>query len=467
MTTPRLSSRRSRLPALGLGVLLVIGALAGATAYTGSQTVQTQQDLAQTLKAQIEATGYAHVRSSTYQRGFLSSTQTLNVVIGKDGDTDAAAIIVVNHIQHGPFPGLKMVGNALIDTEVRFADASLQAKVEQALAGQKPTIRTVVGLDGTTSTHLEVPSGQLTDSGTTLSWQALKGDVQNAGLSATTRLSWPELNLTSEGDRLTMRGLSVSGSSRKQKVDDPLGVGEQVLTIQSMTYSGTSGGAQGSFTLSDLKVGGKSTLSGGFYGGRLEYGVGRLAFEMPGSPAQTLQEGAASAERGSPPPRAALAHHQHLQHPRPDTSGQPRPTNPDAAKLSQAQQQALTDDVLALLRGGPVFSIDRLSLSPPSGDIVLTGQAELPGAANLTSETAQMLRTVPMAALGMLKLKARLSAAEPALRELLGSFAPDAAANLQSLIDAGYLKREGKALTSDLAFEGGKSTVNGQALGGF
>ena len=99
--------------------------------------------------------------------------------------------------------------------------------------------------------------------------------------------------------------------------------------------------------------------------------------------------------------------------------------------------------------------------------MVLTGQAELPGAATLTSETARLLSTAPLAALGMLKLRARLSAAEAALRELLGSVAPDAAVNLQGLIDAGYLKREGGSLTSDLAFGDGKGTLNGQALGGF
>ena len=318
MTSPRPRSRRSPLPALGLGVLLVIGALAGATAYTGNQTLQTQQDLAHTLKAQIEASGYAQVKSSSYQRGFLSSTQTLKVVIGKDGDTATVPIIVVNHIQHGPFPGLKMVGNALIDTEVRFADAALQAKVEQALGHHKPTIRTVVGLDGNTATHLEVPGGQLTDNGTTLSWQALKGDLHNAGLSASTRLTWPELNLTSEGERLTLRGLSVSGSSRKQTVEDPLGLGEQAFTLRSMTYSGTSGAAQGDFTLSDLKVGGKTTLSGGFYGGSAPVRHRSTGIQAARQPGPDPQAAATSPQPGAPAPGAALAHHDHPQHPRPD-----------------------------------------------------------------------------------------------------------------------------------------------------
>ncbi|GAA4008172.1 YdgA family protein [Deinococcus rubellus] len=461
MTRPSTGPRRSRLPALGIGVLIVVGALAGATAYTGSQTVQTQQDLAQTLKAQVNATGYARVISSTYQRGFLSSTQTLNVVIGKEGAANAVPMIVVNHIQHGPLPGFKAVGNALIDTEVRFADPALQKKVEDALGGQKPTIRTVVGLSGSTDTQIEVPGGQLTDSGTTLSWQALRGNVHNGGLSATTQMSWPELKVTSDGDSLTMNGLSVSGSTQKQQAGDPLGVGEQMFTLKSMTYTGTSGETQGKFNLSDLKVGGKSTLVGGFYGGSLQYDIGQLDFEMPGSSAQNFRNVQLHLGMNhlSREPLARIVNTL-------TNLNQQLSRAPERAKLSKAQEQALMDDALALLKAQPVFSVDRLSLTQPSGDIVLSGKAELPGAADLSAETAQMLSKVPMAALGMVKLQARLSAAEPALRELLGSFAPDAAASLQSLIDAGYLKRQGNTLTSDLAFGNGKGTVNGEALGG-
>jgi len=459
MTNSPSSPRRSRLPALGIGVLIVVGALAGATAYTGSQTVQTQQDLAQTLKAQVEATGYARVTSSSYQRGFLSSTQTMNVVLGKGaGDV---ALIIVNHIQHGPLPGLKAVGNALIDTEVKFADPAVQKQFEAALGGQQPTIRTVVGLSGSTDTHIEVPKGQMTDSGTTLSWQALTGEIHNSGLNATTQLSWPELDFTTDGDRVTLRGLAVNGSAQKQQADDPLGVGEQVFTLKSMTYSAASGEAQGRFNLSDLKVGGKSTLVGGFYGGTIQYDIGQLDFETPSSGAQNFKNVQLHLGMNhlSREPLARITKTL-------GTLGQQLQGSPEKADLSKTQEQALQDDALALLKAQPVFSVDRLSLTQPSGDIVLTGRAELPGAANLSAETAQMLSTVPMAALGMVKLQARLSAAEPALRELLGSLSPDAAANLQSMIDAGYLKRQGNTLTSDLAFESGKGTVNGEALGG-
>ncbi|MDV6374453.1 YdgA family protein [Deinococcus arenicola] len=468
MTSPRPPARRSRLPALGVGILLVVGALAGATAYTSSQTVQTQQDLTRTLEAQLEATGYASVQSSTYQRGLLNSTQTMNVTLGKG--EEKVAVTVINHIQHGPLPGFRAVGNAVVDTEVRFADPALQTRLEKAFGNQKPTIRTVVGLGGATSTHLDVPAGRLTegsgDERATLSWQPMIGDVQNGGLKSSTRLTWPEFKVASEAGTLTISGMAVDGDTLKAKMDDPLGVGKQMLTLKSATYTAAPSTSQGALSLTDLKVSSASTLSDGFYGGSVQYNIGQLGFSAPGGGAQNLKVQSLknvqfhlSLGHLSQEPLARIM--TTIQ-----TLGQQARGDGETPDLTEAQQQALTDDALALLRGGPIFAIDRLSLTQPSGDIVLTGKVEVPGASDLDAETAQMLVSSPALALGMVKVQAQLKAAEPALQELLGTLAPDAAAGIESLIDIGYLERQGNDLVSNLAFGGGEATVNGQALGG-
>ncbi|TSA83873.1 DUF945 domain-containing protein [Deinococcus detaillensis] len=461
MTRLKDSPRRSGLPALGIGLLVVLGALAGATAYTGSQTVQTQEDLASTLKAQVNASGYARVTSSTYQRGFLSSTQVLNVMLGKEGEAGSVPIIITNRIQHGPLPGFKTVGNALIDTEVKFADAALQKKVEEALGGQQPVIRTVVGLDGSTNTHFEVPKGQFSDQGAAITWQPLTGDVSN-GLSASSRIDWPEFKVTSPEGNLTFSGLSGSGTTRKQNADDLLGVGDQTMTLKSLTYSSTSGEAKGNFTLSDLKAGGKSTLDGGFYNAALLYDIGQLALEMPGSSAQNYKNVQLhlSMNHLSREPLSRLAKTF-------SELGKQSQANPNQTPdVSDAQQKAMLDDAVALLKSQPVLSVDRVSLTQPSGEIVLTGKAELPGAAELSSENVEMLSASPLAALGLAKLQAQFKAPEAALRELLTNLAPEAVQNLDGMIQAGMLKREGTLLVSDMAFESGAGTVNGQALGG-
>ncbi len=463
MAPPPSTPRRSHLPALGVGVLIVCGALAGATVYTSRQTAQTQQTLAQTLEAQLKATGYAQVKSSTYQRGMLSSTQTMNVTLGKG--TQDVDLIVVNHIQHGPLPGLRAVGNAVIDTELRFADPAIQARVEKALGGRKPTIRTVVGLGGHTSTHLNLPAGTLVDEGgaarTTLSWQAMTGDLQNGGLKSSTRLIWPEFKVTSEGGTLTLSGMALIGNAVKENAEDPLGVGEQLLTLGAATYSGLHGSSREALTLKDLKVSSSSTLSDGFYRGGVQYNIGQLGFSSPGG-MQSLKNLQLHLSLGhlSREPLVRLV--KTLQ-----TLGQQARDGSGAEALTEAQQQALTDDALAVLRGGPVFAVDRLSLTQPGGDLVLTGRAELPGASELDAETARTLASSPQLALGLIKVQAQFRAAEPALRELLATLSPEAANTLESLVEIGYLERRDNELVSHLVFGDGETSINGQALGAF
>ncbi|WP_420595265.1 YdgA family protein [Deinococcus sp.] len=462
MTRLRTRPRRSPLVAIGIGILLIGGALAGATAYTSSRTAQTQEELAQTLKAQLEASGYARVTKSDYQRGLTSSTQTLNVSLGKADDPETLALIVTNRIQHGPFPGFKAVGNALIDTDVRFADADVQKKIDAALGGQKPTIRTVVGLDGGTSTHLDVPKGQYSEAGAVISWQPLIGDVLNSGLSSSSKINWPEFKMTSDAGNLTMADLSLSSNLSKQNAQDLLGVGDQTFTIKSLSYGDAGTSSKNSLQLSGLKVGSQGKLSDGFYNAALLYDIGQVAFKSPQTGALDFKKVQLhlSMNHLSREPLARLA--QTLT----TLSEQAKTAPGTTPNLSDTQQKALMDDGVALIKDQPVFSIDRLSLTQPSGEVVLSGKAEAPGAAAMTSEQLQLLSGSPFLALGMVKLSAQLKAPEAALRDLVGTISPGAAGNLDALVQAGYLKREGQNLVSDLAFSGGKGTVNGQALGG-
>ena len=461
--------KRSRLPVIAAGVVLLIGALAGATALTSSRTAQQQQELFQTLKAQLEASGYAQVTGSSYQRGLLSSTQTMNIKLGKDAES--VNLIITNHIQHGPLPGLKSVGNALIDSEVRFADEAIQGKVDQALGGKKPVIRTVVGLGGDTSSHVDVPQGQFSENGGVITWQPLTADVKISGLNTQTTLSWPEFKAQDKSSALTLSaltlsGLSITGNSRKHSKDDLLGVGEQAVTLKSAAFKDASSAAS-NLKLADLRIKGSSTLKGGFYGGQVLYDIGQLGFDSPGQGAQNFKNVQLhlSMNHLSQAPLARLV--KVLNDLGKSGAAQTGGQAAGLDSLTPAQQQSLTDDAVALLRAQPVFAIDRLSMQQPGGEIVLSGKAELPGAAALTSESARMLSAAPMAALGMLRLQAQFSAAEPALRELLGSVSPGAAGSLDSLIQAGYLKRRGTTLSSELTFDQQGGKINGQALGGF
>jgi uncharacterized protein YdgA (DUF945 family) len=454
--------KRSPLPALGVGALILVGALAGATAYTGSQTVTVQEDLAKNIRTAVEASGYAHVKSSTYDRGFMSSTQTLNLTLGDKTETKPIGVTLINHIQHGPLPGMRAVGQALIDSEVRFTDPALQKKFEDALKGQKPVIRTVVGLGGGTSSHVELPAGSLTESGTTLSWQALVGDLKNGGLDGSTDMAWPEIKVAGDGVAMTMTGMKVSGTTHKQSADDLLVVGDQSATIGNISVVSKTGGANVNVNIKDMKLISKSNITGGFYGGTLQYDLGQTDINMPGSPAQTFKniQLHLSMNHLSQAPLTRLGKLINSMNANDQTGA-----TKSFESLSAEQQKTVTDDAMALLKAAPVLSIDRLSLSRPDGELVLSAKAEAPGAAQLTAENAQMLTQAPALAVGMLKLQAQFKGPEAALRELLGTVSPAASKTLDGMIEAGFLKKQGNDLVSDLALEEGKPTINGQAMG--
>ncbi|WP_293910633.1 YdgA family protein [Deinococcus sp.] len=457
--------KRSPLPALGIGALLLVGGLAGGTAYIGSQTVTAQEDLAKNIKTAVEATGYAQVKSSTYDRGFMNSTQTMNIVLGLKGESKPVGLTLINHIQHGPLPGFKAVGQAVIDSEVKFTDAALQTKFEAALKGQKPTIRTVVGLGGATSSQIEVPAGSLTEQGTTVSWQALMGDVQNAGLTGSADLSWPEFKVVGDGVNMTISGVSVKGNTVKQSLSDPLAVGDQTLRIGSIRVAGSSGGQAGTVSIKDMALVSKSSVMGGFYNGALSYDIGQADIDSPGAVAQSFKNAQLrlSMNHLSREPLVRLLALVNSLNEKNRAAGSSAASG--LASLSAAQRKAATDDALALLKAQPVLSVDRLSLVRPEGELVLSARAEIPGAAKLNAESVQMLTQAPALGVGMLKLQAQFKGPDAALRGLLGTIAPSVTSSLDGLIQAGFLKKQGRDLVSDLSLNEGKPTINGQAMG--
>ena len=468
------TSRRARVfSAVGIGILLVLGIYAGATAYVGSQTALVQQQLVENFKTQVEGTGFAQVTGSSYQRGFFSSTQVLEVTLGKKddgtgtgtgtGNSPAAGvpIVVTNHIQHGPLPGLRSVGRALVDTDIVFADPALQKKVAAALGDQRPVIRTGVSLGGDIDTHIAVPKGQYSEDGQTVSWQALAADTHRSDLKTTARIEWPELRLVLPQGELVLAGLSGGGNVQKLSKDDPLGVGDQALMLERLSFKNTAGDAAGDLTLGKLKIATRSTLDGGFYNASLLYDIGDLAIAKRGESAQSYRNAqlhlsvAHLAREPLARMAAALSEADRIARQNP---GQP-------PELSQAQQQALLSDATDLLKAQPVLTIDRLSLTRPSGELLLTAKATVPEAAGITPDAARMIAAFPPAALGLVKLQARLQAPEVAVSEMLSHAPPAMAANLVRLVQAGLVRREGETLISDLDFSGGKATVNGIALG--
>lgn len=457
-TPTRRTRRRSPLPALALTVLVAAGAVAGATAVFSSRAQTLTRDLTDRLVSGVNASGVARVENPVYRRGFAGSTQTITVVVQPDAADPPVVLLVTNHIQHGPFPGLRGVGQAVVDTDIRFSDPQVQAQVDRAFGGQKPTIHTVVGLGGSADTRIEVPAGRVTQDGDTVTWQALTANVRVDGLNTVSNLTWPGLTFQGPDGRGEISGVSLGGTSRRVGAEDGLGVGGGTFTVNRMAF--TSGGQR--VGLSNLKVTSESRLNGPeHYDALAQYDLGELTLAGTNLRNVQLHLGLRHLARAPLGRLAALVGELRRQ----TRSASTGTGTPD---LTEAQTRQLQDDLLALLRGNPQLTLDRLSLSQPGGDIVLQGQASLPGAAGLTGEQLQMLAQMPQMLAGMLDVSLKARANENALRDLLTLFGGKAGnlnGTVQGLIDAGYVRRSGQELSAEFRLREGQPTLNGQALG--
>lgn len=450
--------RRSPLPAVLLTALVAAGAVGGATAVFSSRTQQTTEEFTQKLSSTLNASGVVTAQQTGYQKGFASSTQTMTVNIAPDSAEKPVKLLVTNHIKHGPFPGMQGVGQAIVDTEIRFEDAQLQAQFDKAFAGKKPTVRTLVGLGGNTSTQIEVPNGSVSEDGSTVTWQALKGNVNVNGQTTTTNLNWPGMKITGADGNGEIGTMTLTGNTQRQNEQDQLGTGTSALKIASMTF--TSEGQ--TVRLDDMEVSSDSRLSDpDHYDGMVKYNIGELTFADKSLKNVQLHVGARHLAREPLNRLMTLMNDMQKQAKNTDASSQP--------ELTPEQQKQLETDLLALLKDNPRLTIDRLSITQPSGEILLNGQVTAPRLAGMTAEQLQMMGRQPalLATLADVHLEAKAS--EKALTELLGLFSgsqvADLGSALQPMIDQGYVVKTGEQLSAVLDFKDGTPTLNGKALG--
>ena len=67
----------------------------------------------------------------------------------------------------------------MVDSEIVWDDPHMQAAVDKAFSGKKPSLHTVVGLGGSTATTLNVPAGNYDDDALgKVVWPALGGQLQ-------------------------------------------------------------------------------------------------------------------------------------------------------------------------------------------------------------------------------------------------------------------------------------------------
>lgn len=456
--------RRSPLVPIALTALIAAGAAAGATAVFSSRAQDTTQKFVEQLGAGVNASGVATLKQTSYQKGFSDSTQTMLLDLGPQSGSQSGAgssekpvrVLITNHIKHGPFPALQGVGQAIIDTEFKFEDPQMQAQFEKAFPNEKPRIHTLVGLGGNTASDIQIPSGSLTESSGSMNWKALAGTVKVAGQQVNADMNWSGLTYNADGDTGQLSGVRMVSTSRMTGPNEKLSVGNAKITIDKMELmsSGQQVNMSGLNIVSDTKLTTPDT-----YQALVEYNV--VSLQAAGQDLKNLQLHLGFRNLARAPLERLVTLFSDLQAKKPADGTQAMPD------LTAEQQKQLETDLTALLKGNPKLTLDRLSLTQPSGDVVIKGEVSAPQLASASAEQLQMLTAMPQMLMGMLNLHLEGQANQKALEELLALGGGKVAqqANIQGMVDAGYLTKQGNDVSMKLDIKDGQMLLNGQALG--
>jgi|GEM_PF-3405844 len=446
----------------GVTVLLLAAAWGGSTAYSAGQAEQVSDTLARTLDTALNSRQVGRVERHTFTRGLTESTDDLYLVLGKD--TDAYHLHLRNHIQHGPLPGLRQVGQAAIDTEIVW-DAQTQAQLDKAFGGRKPVIHTLIGLGGTTDTTVQIPAGRYAADGETATWQALSGQVrvQDGGRGVQGTLTWPGGTEGSSEGAATLSALRYTVDQRPYL--NHLSQGTSELSVASVRLPGDLGHIDG------LKAVTTTAPSGTNLGSRTELAASTLSAEGQTFSALKMVLSASGLSSAALEELAAVTQ-------RPEYQQALNASGSDAASLETTLGRLATDlrpALHTLLAGNPLLAVNEISVRTPEGPLKLSLGAQvvdggsidlgkLMNAQALKDEDRSMLL---LNLLGNLKLTADVTGAQRAIAGLLGSGGDEArgiAQSVEPMVEAGMITRTGDTLSTHLEFGKNGATINGKPV---
>ncbi|MFT3760604.1 YdgA family protein [Thauera sp.] len=453
--------------------LAVIALSYPAAAWFTGQKVQAVLD---EQYAELQSHPTLKMTERSYERGVFSSTEkiTFEMVMptaAEDGTLQAGEPLrmhAINHIKHGPLPGLSTLAAATMDSRIVLdgtPDESLKLPLE---------IRTVFQFDGSGRSAVSSPAlefGMPDSSGNEVRFGLgeLKADIAfSAGLrSYTTKGTADSFSMEDPSMRITLSGLVFDGDQRRLFDDEPwLYVGKQRATVASMDVSGKEDGQLDgmAFQLERMSYDIDAPAEGDYVNlkalmgtevlriGDTDYGPAHYDFSLTHLHGRTLVALWRKLMEISTDPAVLAAQEED-------------PT---------ALLAPLAEPAMALLGYSPAFSIDRISFSSPHGKTDLSAQVRLDGLQ--PEDTAN-----PMMLIAKLQAEAKLSMPQVLLQSFAGGEAEDedeaafAAAQFEAQLGAleaqGYLQRDGNIVKTQAAFRQGQFTVNGKpfnplALGG-
>jgi len=448
---------------IGIALIVVVVVLAypAAAWLIGLSAEHAWQKREQTF---VERVPYIQIAKREYHRGVYSSTEEVTYRLAANfaralrtraltGNASDLQFIVRNTIHHGPLPQLQVFAPATIDTQL-VLPPEVSAKLK-AVLGDKATlgVKTRLHWFGGSTTTLHSPAfEQSMADGTTLHWRGLEGttNLDKDLASYKGNLTAPGLDVKSAQGKLTLDNLHFT-ADRKLTAFEGVYVGALDMTLDGLEIGQATPARN--ITLRKVGLAGSSSVQGEYID--MDGKVDAASLELAQfSVTQVGYEFRATHLHG---PSLAALNKSFLALQAGSTN-----TTPDLAKM---QHVLKTDGVEILLRN-PVFELPRIGFAMPEGVLLICVKASFHGLTR--NEIDGSPDEAKAAFVKHLQASADVRIDTALLDKLLDSSGKGDrfTAQLQGLQRQGYLKLDGKALTTHVTYDGGQLQVNGLAFPG-
>ena len=451
--------------------VIIGGGLAG-TSVVSSKTEETFTQIHENANEQYAPNKFELV---SYERGFLTSKAVTKITLDNaylaafmDSDFKEEVAVTVEHeIYHGPFILGKADGGVLglVSSSSKINLESLPFEPIQKIFGGKeqPVLKSKVGFGGDMEVMLQSPEYgdiEIAREGTaTIMPLEMKMKVSSDKKSVKGDLEWKGFKLSVPNDSGTEEGMA--GMEKlvvefdQQQTEEEIWVGGSKSVVSLIYFKVQSSDSPINFEMTDLGVESNVAAAEEVLNTGTKFSFKNLSFKDkkfgPGELAINLN----SIDKSAYVELTKWAEDM-------DWAAMTKMSSSDDYYVrQQAQQQSeeyfgeLKLQLLKLLGKQPYLEIENLSLTTLDGDLKGTGKVSL-------GEIDPALLANPMgvfAALMAVKAESNLRAPIGLLKD-----SPQYYRQVNAMVDAGFLKKEGEDLVIDAKFAGGQLTVNGNPI---
>jgi uncharacterized protein YdgA (DUF945 family) len=454
--------------------LLVGAAVTIPLAYLGATVLvgkSAESSFAEITRQITEKAPFINITKREYDAGMLSSTDETVLMFGRNPD---AVVTLRSRIEHGPLPGLRSVGSLRVTTDIIFPPKA-EAELKKLFGAQRPmTIITTRGFGGSINTQIKSPAASATIEGSTVDWKGLIANIAASGNSYS-------MTLTSDGlvadiptvGNVTMKAINIDGKATEMTGAAGIWLGKSKMTMGGYDMINKDDAAKSikfgaitvatdistkdagfvdqiiAMTINDLEVAGEKMGSM-----TLNYGIKHADAVALGAINKAMTANVSSALKGE---------------------------KVDDAAQSKVAMEALQKHGMKLLKGQPIFEIEKFSIVQPAGE------SKLSAIVKLAPISEAELQGNPLALLSKIDATGELQFAEAAVKQAMAKrmmltanndVPPEVQARqnpamngalVDALMDAqtqkfvglGYATQKDGLITSKFAFKNGELTLNG------